>query len=75
VWTAAWIVYAVGVVLALFLTDARPVTRIVLGLLWPLGPIAFLITLTILAIASVIAFPVFGIVVAVAAAAITWWVW
>lgn len=71
-WTAAWIVYAAGIILGLLFTDARPLTRIGLALLWPLGPLAFVVTLAILAVASLIAFPMVGIAAGVAAV-IVWW--
>ena len=68
---AALIVYAVGVVIGLLCTDARPIARVGLAVLWPLGPLAFVATIAILVAASAIAFPVVG---AVAAAAIgLWW--
>ena len=68
-----WAVYAVGVVLALWRTDARWGTRIALALLWPIGPIAFVITVAILLGASLIAFPVVAGLIAVVAAAGIWW--
>jgi hypothetical protein len=52
--------------------DARPIARVVLALLWPLGPIAFVATLTILFVASLIAFPLFGAVV-LTATGVLWW--
>jgi len=52
------ILYAVGVVWALIRTNARLAERIVLSLLWPLGPLAFVVTIAILLAASVIAYPV-----------------
>jgi hypothetical protein len=68
---AALIVYAVGVVIGLLFTDARPVARVGLAVLWPLGPLAFVATIAILVAASAIAFPVLG---AAAATAIgLWW--
>ena len=70
-----WMVYALGVVLALWRTDASWPTRIALALLWPIGPLAFLITVAILLGASLIAFPVVaGLLVAVGAAGIWWFV-
>lgn len=68
-----WAVYAAGAVVALWRTDAGWPTRIALALLWPLGPLAFLITVAILLGASLIAFPVVaGGVAALAVAA--WWI-
>lgn len=53
-------IYFLGALIALFTADARGITRLALALLWPLGPLAFLLTVTTLLIASVIAFPLFG---------------
>lgn len=64
-------VYVAGVVLGLIVIDARPPARIGLALLWPLGPLAFLVTITILIVASLIAFPAFG--AAVLLAGVAWW--
>jgi hypothetical protein len=40
--------YAAGVVIGLFATDARPLTRIGLAVLWPIGPVAFVLTVSFL---------------------------
>jgi hypothetical protein len=53
--------------------DARPAARVGLALLWPLGPLAFALTIAILLLASLIAFPTFGAVVLLTAAS-AWWV-
>ena len=66
------LVYVVGVVWGLLRIDARPLARFVLALLWPLGPMAFVATLTILFAASLVAFPMFGAAV-LAAAGLAWW--
>jgi hypothetical protein len=39
------------------MTDGRPVERLGLALLWPFGPAAFVVTILVLLLASVIAFP------------------
>ena len=52
--------------------DARPAARLGLALLWPIGPLAFVVTITILLAASLIAFPLFGLA-ALAAAGAMWW--
>ena len=57
-------IYLAGVVVGLTRIDARPVSRVGLALLWPLGPAAFIVTLAVLLGASVIAFPLFWAVVA-----------
>ena len=47
--------------------------RLAVAALWPVGPLAFLVTVGILLAASLIAFPVAAGVIAVAAAAAVWW--
>jgi hypothetical protein len=68
-----WAIYGVGAVLALWRTDAGWPTRIALALLWPVGPVAFLITVAILLGASLIAFPVVAGLIAAVVAAAAWW--
>lgn len=55
--TAAAIVYLVGVVLGVACGDAQPAVRIALAVLWPLGILAFAVTVGVLLVASLIAFP------------------
>ena len=50
------IVYAVGALIALLRSDAKVVERVVLAVLWPIGPIAFVETTSILIAASPLAF-------------------
>jgi hypothetical protein len=57
-----WI-YAAGVAAGLALIDARWPSRIGLALVWPIGPLAFVVTVSILLLASLVAFPVFGVIV------------
>jgi len=68
-----WAVYAAGALVALWRTDASWPIRIALALLWPIGPLAFLVTVAILLGASLIAFPLVATVVAVVGAAVIWW--
>ncbi len=68
-----WAIYAVGVVIALWRTDASWPTRAAVAVLWPLGPLAFLITVSILLVASLIAFPLIAGGVAVIGALTVWW--
>jgi len=49
-------VYVIGVAVGLWRTDGPPATKLALGLLWPLGPLAFIVTVGGLVMASVIAF-------------------
>ena len=69
--TFAMVVYAVGVAIGLLMVDGSRAVRLGLALMWPVGPIAFIVTLAILIGAAAIAFPLFGVLVA--AAAIGWW--
>ena len=66
-------IYAIGVAAGLVLTDASPLVRLVIALLWPLGAAAFVVTIAILLGAAMLVFPVFGVAVLVAAAAA--WAW
>lgn len=66
-------IYAVGVALALWRTDAAWPTRVALAALWPLGPLAFVVTVAILLAASLIAFPLVAGVTAAALAGVLWW--
>ena len=68
-----WATYAVGVLVALWRTDASWPTRVAVAILWPLGPLAFLITVTILVVASLIAFPLIAGGIAVIGALTVWW--
>ena len=48
--------YVIGVLVGLWRTDGPLATRLTLALLWPIGPLAFLITIGGLVIAAMIAF-------------------
>ena len=49
-------IYLAGVVVGLWRTDAPWPTRLMLSLLWPIGPLAFVVTVAILLAATPIAF-------------------
>ena len=70
--SAALFLYIGGVLVGLLLTDGRLNERLVLAVLWPLGPLAFIVTVSILLVAAAITFPIFG-VVALAAVGAAWW--
>jgi hypothetical protein len=70
VWSA---LYLAGVVLALWRTDAAWPTKIGLAVLWPVGPLALVVTVGILLAASLIGFPLIAGGVAVGAAVAAWW--
>ena len=66
-------IYAIGVAIGLMLTDARPLARASIALLWPLGIVAFVVTIAVLIGAAMLVFPAFGVAVLAAAAAT--WMW
>ncbi len=68
-----WAIYAVGALVAFWRTDASWPTRLALAALWPVGPLAFLVTVAILVAASLIAFPIVAGLLAAAGVAATWW--
>ena len=69
-----WAIYAAGALVAFWRTDASWPTRLSLAALWPVGPLAFLVTVAILVGASLIAFPlVAGLVAVAGAAGAIWW--
>jgi hypothetical protein len=63
-------IYLLGIVIGLARGDGRAGSRISLALAWPIGPLAFLVTVAALVLASLIAFPWIG--GAVAAVAVGW---
>ena len=67
--------YVVGVLLALWRTEAAWPIRAAVALLWPVGPAAFILTVLLLVAASTIAFPLVGALVAAGALAMAWWVY
>ena len=66
------IVYVAGVMIGLLVIDGRLAARIGLALAWPLGPLAFFVTVTGLLVVGAIAFPIFGLILA-AALGVAWW--
>ena len=65
------LIYALGVLAGVVLTDAGPLARIGLALAWPIGPLAFAAVVSGLLVAALYIFPLFGAAVALGAAA--WW--
>ncbi len=62
-------VYLVGVAIGVLAVDGGPAARVGLALLWPLGPLAFIVTVAGLIAVAGIAFPAFGVALAAAIAA------
>ena len=50
------VIYLAGALIALWRTDAGPFERLLLAALWPIGPLAFVVTVVILLAASPLAF-------------------
>jgi hypothetical protein len=50
------LVYLAGAVVAFVRTDGKALDRLTLALLWPIGPLAFVVTVAILLLASPFAF-------------------
>jgi hypothetical protein len=65
------LVYIVGLTAGLALGDGPAAPRIALALLWPLGVLAFVVTIFLLITASLVLFPLVGL--AAAGAAALWW--
>ncbi len=74
VWDLVLGVYVAGVLWGLIMTDARPVARVALALLWPVGPLAFVVTVTLLLAALPVAFPKIGIPLWLLAGSL-WWLY
>jgi hypothetical protein len=68
------LIYVAGIGLGLLMIDARPPVRIGLSILWPIGPLAFIVTIAILLVASLIAFPALGAAAAIVAV-LAWWIY
>jgi hypothetical protein len=66
-------VYAIGVLIGLVMTDARPLARVAVAALWPIGPLAFVAVICTLLVTAAFVFPLVG--VAIGAAAIIGWLW
>jgi hypothetical protein len=65
-------IYVAGIAWCVFVSDARPVERLTLAVLWPVGPLALVVTLVVLLVASVVAYPLVMAAV-LGAAGVLWW--
>jgi hypothetical protein len=68
---AALALYGAGVLVGLWRTDARWPERIPIALLWPVGPLAFVVTMTGLLSLALVRAPALGAVTLAAVAG--WW--
>lgn len=66
-------VYAAGALVALARSDAGWGSRLLFALLWPVGPVAFVVTVALLVAVGMVAFPLFGAVVLAVAGGAWWW--
>ena len=66
------VIYVVGVAIALLVMRDRWTTRLGTALVWPLGPIAFLVVVTILMAAAAILWPVPILGAAAVLGAVAW---
>ena len=74
----AWLLavaYVAGILWCILVSDARPAERVTLALLWPLGPLALVVTVIVLLAASVIAYPLIAVPVLTAMAVLCWVLW
>ena len=69
-----FLIYVLGVLAGLILTDARPLARLGLALAWPVAPLAFVVVVTGLLLAALYIFPVFGAAVVALGGLAGWWV-
>jgi hypothetical protein len=75
VWQLGCVAYVAGIVWGFLMTDARSAARVDLALLWPIGPLAFIGTVTILLAVSLVAAPAFGAAVLLASTGVWWALW
>jgi hypothetical protein len=69
---SAGVVYLIGLVIGLVVTDAALPTKVLVAATWPLGLVAFVVTITGLLIVAMIAFPLVGVGIAACVAALLW---
>jgi hypothetical protein len=66
-----WLTYLAGVAVGLWRVDGPPLVKLLLAVLWPIGPAVFLLVVGGLLLAAAIAFPWIGALAV--AAALAWW--
>ena len=72
IWDLGFGIYVLGVLWGLLKIDAPAGERLAIALLWPVGPLAFVVTVTLLLIALPVAFPKVGILFWVGVASLAW---
>ncbi|MCA1584654.1 MAG: hypothetical protein LC791_07755 [Acidobacteria bacterium] len=71
--TALLVLYVAGVIVGLVAVDARGSMRIVLPLLWPLGPAAFVIVIAGLTLVAIVLWPLRLLPILAAIGALAYW--
>jgi hypothetical protein len=66
--------YIAGVVVGLVVMRDRWPARLATALVWPVGPVAFVVVITILLVASIILWPVPMLAAAAILGALGWWI-
>lgn len=66
-----WAVYLAGVAVGLWRVDGPPQVKLLLAVLWPIGPAVFVLVVVGLLLAAAVAFPWVG-ALAVAAGVLAW---
>ncbi len=69
--TIAAAIYVAGVVIGLLRVDGSVTTKVGVALVWPLGLLAFVVTIATLVAVAAIVFPMFGLTL-VATLVATW---
>jgi hypothetical protein len=69
----ALIIYVIGVAIGLAVMRDRWPVRVGTALVWPLGPVAFVIVVSMLLVAALILWPVIMVPVAALIGAVLWW--
>lgn len=67
------IIYVTGVIIGLWVMRDPWPTRIATALVWPLGPVAFVVVVGILLVASAILWPLPVLAAAAVVGAVGWW--
>jgi hypothetical protein len=68
-----FLVYLAGVIIGLAVMRDRWPARVVAAMVWPLGPMAFIVVVSIMLIAAAILWPLPILSAGAAIAALAWW--
>jgi hypothetical protein len=65
-------IYILGVIVGLLRVDGSAVTKVGIALVWPLGLLAFVVTIAMLIGVAAIAFPLFGLTLVLLLIFVAW---